>query len=152
MRVLLQRVNSASVAVDSKIVGAVGPGVLLFVGIVAADTLVQVRWMAQKIASLRIFSSLDGRSGFDRSLLDVGGGALVVSQFTLYGETKSGRRPDFYSAARPEIAEPLIESFADELVVQGVHAVAKGVFGAHMTVSLENDGPVTLLVDTPNQM
>ena len=127
-------------------VGAIGQGVLLLTGITQSDSPAVVEKMARKIAMLRIFPALDGPSGFDRALPDIGGAALVVSQFTLYGDTSGGRRPSFIQAARPEIAEPLVEYFAAQLRVQGL-VVAQGVFGADMQVSLVNDGPVTLVLD-----
>ena len=149
MRVLLQRVSAAAVRVGGEVVGEIGPGVLLLVGVTHSDGEAQAAWLARKIAGLRIFPALDGPSGFDRSLLDIGGGALVVSQFTLYGEARKGRRPDFIQAARPEIAQPLIDRFADLLAAEGVTAVARGRFRANMAVSLINDGPVTLWLEAP---
>jgi D-tyrosyl-tRNA(Tyr) deacylase len=148
MRVVLQRVTRASVRVDEQIVGAIGRGVVLLVGITHTDTREQADWLAKKIAGLRIFPALDGPSGFDRSLLDLGaeGGVLCISQFTLYGETKKGRRPDFVQAAKPEVAAPLIEYFVAQLRQQGLR-VETGVFGADMQVDLVNDGPVTLALD-----
>lgn len=148
MRIVLQRVKHASVSVDGKIVGAIERGVLLLVGVAHDDTRDAADWMAKKIAALRIFAALDGSSSFDRSLLDVGGAALVVSQFTLFGDARKGRRPDFTRAARPETAAPLIEYFCDALRTHGV-PVEQGVFGADMLVELANDGPVTLILDTP---
>lgn len=127
-------------------VGAIGQGVLLLTGITQSDSPAVVEKMARKIATLRIFPALDGPSGFDRALPDIGGAALVVSQFTLYGDTSGGRRPSFIQAARPEIAEPLVDHFAAQLRAQGL-VVAQGVFGADMQVSLVNDGPVTLVLD-----
>lgn len=147
MRVVLQRVKQAGVLVDGVVVSEIGHGVLLLAGITQADAEAQVDWMAKKIATLRIFPALDGSSGFDRSLIDVAGGALVVSQFTLYGEARKGRRPDFMRAARPEQAAPLVERFARRLHEEGVPHVAQGVFGAEMQVSLVNDGPVTLILE-----
>ncbi len=146
MRVVLQRVTQASVSVAGEKVGAIGQGVLLLTGITNDDTREVVEKMARKIVALRIFPALDGPSGFDRALLAVGGAALVVSQFTLYGDTSGGRRPSFIQAARPEIAAPLVDHFAAQLRVQGLF-VAQGVFGADMQVSLVNDGPATLLLE-----
>jgi len=146
MRVVLQRVTQASVSVAGETVGAIGQGVLLLTGITQSDSSAVVEKMARKIATLRIFPALDGPSGFDRALTDVGGAALVVSQFTLYGDASGGRRPSFIQAARPEIAEPLVDHFAAQLRAQGL-VVAQGVFGADMQVSLVNDGPVTLVLD-----
>jgi len=146
MRVVLQRVKQASVRVAGESVASIGQGVLLLTGITHDDSPAVVEKMARKIAALRIFPALDGPSGFDRSLLDVGGAALVVSQFTLYGDTSGGRRPSFVQAARPEIASPLVDHFAAQLRAQGL-TVGQGVFGADMQVSLVNDGPVTLVLD-----
>ncbi|HQX76908.1 MAG TPA: D-aminoacyl-tRNA deacylase, partial [Thermoflexales bacterium] len=111
MKVVLQRVTRAQVAVDGAVVGKIGRGVVLLVGVTHTDAREQADWLAKKIATLRVFEAEDGSSGFDRSLIDVGGAALVVSQFTLYGEARKGRRPDFVAAARPEVAAPLIEYF-----------------------------------------
>ena len=147
MRVVLQRVTRAEVMVAGESVGAIGAGVMLLTGITHTDTAAQCDWMAKKIATLRIFPALDGPSGFDRTLIDIGGGALVVSQFTLYGDTSGGRRPSFITAARPEQAAPLIEHFAQALRAQGV-SVAQGRFGAEMAVSLVNDGPTTLVLES----
>jgi len=148
MRVVLQRVRRASVSVNGQVVGAIERGVLLLVGIAHGDTPAHADWLAKKIAGLRVFPALDGGSHFDRSLLEVGGAALVVSQFTLYGDARKGRRPDFTSAARPEQAAPLVDYFCRALAAQGV-PVAQGVFGADMQVDLVNDGPVTLILDAP---
>jgi D-tyrosyl-tRNA(Tyr) deacylase len=138
----------ASVSVDGQVVGVIGQGLLLLVGIAQGDTPTQADWMARKIAGLRVFPAPDGSSHFDRSLLEIGGAALVVSQFTVYGDARKGRRPDFTDAARPEQAAPLIDYFCRALAAQGV-TVAQGVFGADMQVSLVNDGPVTLILDAP---
>jgi len=118
----------------------------LLVGVTHTDAREQADWLAKKIATLRVFEAEDGSSGFDRSLIDVGGAALVVSQFTLYGEARKGRRPDFVAAARPEVAAPLIEYFCQQLRAQDV-AIQTGVFGANMQVELVNDGPVTLILE-----
>lgn len=150
MKVVLQRVTRASVTVENKIVGKIDKGVLLLVGITHTDTHATVAAMAKKIVNLRIFPALDGPSGFDRSLLDVKGGALVVSQFTLYGDTSGGRRPGFIQAATPEVASPLVDAFADQLRHLGL-SVQKGVFGADMQVELVNDGPVTLILESVAQ-
>ncbi|MCS6773856.1 MAG: D-aminoacyl-tRNA deacylase [Thermoflexales bacterium] len=148
MRVVLQRVSSASVSVNGAVVGEIGRGVLLLVGVAVGDSPAHSEWLANKIASLRIFPAPDGSSHFDQSLLDVGGAALVVSQFTLYGQTRKGRRPEFVQAARPEIAAPLIEDFIQRLRALGV-PTQSGIFGADMKVALVNDGPVTLILDAP---
>ena len=149
MKVILQRVTQASVSVGEEIVGQIDQGVVLLVGITHTDTMAQADWLAQKIAGLRIFPALDGPSGFDRSLQEVHGAALVISQFTLYGEARKGRRPDFVLAARPEVAAPLIEHFVAQLRAQGL-TVQTGMFGAEMQVSLVNDGPVTLVLEQLN--
>jgi D-tyrosyl-tRNA(Tyr) deacylase len=146
MRVVLQRVVEARVVVDGSVTGEIDHGLLLLLGVAPDDTERQVQWMAKKLANLRIFSDAAGK--MNRSLLDCGGGALVVSQFTLYGDTKKGRRPSFNGAAPPELAEPLYQRFCEALAAQGVTPVQRGVFGAHMTVSLVNDGPVTLVIDS----
>ena len=146
MRIILQRVLQASVTVSGDVVGQIGQGVLLLVGVTHSDTAAQADWLANKIASLRIFPALEGRSGFDRSLIEVGGQVLVVSQFTLYGECAKGRRPDFIAAAKPDLASPLIEHFAATLRGLGL-VVAAGRFGADMQVALVNDGPVTLVLE-----
>lgn len=146
MRVVLQRVTSARVSVGGETVGSIRRGVLLLVGVTHADTPERADALAAKIATLRIFPDDAGRSGFDKSLLDIGGEALVVSQFTLYGDARKGRRPDFVQAARPEAAAPLIERFCQRLRSHGV-PVSTGIFGAEMQVALVNDGPVTLTLE-----
>ena len=146
MRVLLQRVTSGSVAVDGRTVGAVDHGLVLLVGVGSDDTEAHADKLADKIANLRIFNDDDGK--FNRSLLDVGGGALVVSQFTLYADARRGRRPGFTDAALPDVAAPLCDHFARRLSDLGVSHVASGVFGAHMEVRVHNDGPVTIWLDS----
>ena len=144
MRAVLQRVFEASVAVDGAVVGAAGRGLAILLGVADGDDLATAERLAGKVARLRIFENEDGR--FDRSLLDVGGEALVVSQFTLIADTRKGNRPSFTGAAPPEVAEPLYERFCQALEAEGVR-VARGVFGARMQVSLVNDGPVTIVLD-----
>ncbi len=139
MKAVVQRVARASVTPG----GSIGAGLCILLGIADGDTEADVVRTAEKVARLRIFANDDGR--FDRSLLDVGGGALVVSQFTLIADTAKGNRPSFSGAARPEVAEPLYERFAETLRSLGVE-VATGVFGAHMEVELVNDGPVTIVL------
>lgn len=131
--------------VDGKVVGAIEQGVLVLLGVARGDGPDQGAWLAQKVAQLRIFEDDDGK--MNRSLLDIDGGALVVSQFTLYGDVRKGRRPSFVGAAAPETAEPLYEAFCDALAAAGVARVERGTFGAHMDVRLLNDGPVTLVID-----
>jgi len=145
MRVVLQRVTRASVTVDGQVVGAIEGGVLLLVGFTHTDTEAEVSWMAEKIAGLRIFRDDEGR--LNRDLADSGGGVLVVSQFTLYGDTRKGRRPSFIDAARPEVAIPLYESFIAAMRARVQGPVETGEFGAMMDVALVNDGPVTLVLD-----
>ena len=149
MRVVLQRVSEASVTVAGTVTGRIGTGVLVLLGVGPEDTEADGAWMAAKIARLRIFPDDDGR--MNRSLIDVGGAALVVSQFTLYGDCRKGRRPSFVAAAPPEIAEPLYAGFLKQLQGCGVVEVQAGVFGAMMDVALHNDGPVTLVIDGPPQ-
>ena len=145
MRAVVQRVSRASVTVDGDVVGAIERGFVILLGVTHADGEEQARWLANKVAGLRIFEDDEGK--MNRSLLDVGGSALVVSQFTLYGDCRKGRRPSFTGAAHPEVAEPLCERFADLLREAGVTRVESGVFGAHMMVEIHNDGPVTLVID-----
>ncbi len=144
MRVVLQRVREASVSVEGRVVGSIGAGFVVLVGFTAGDGADQVAWMAEKVVGLRVFSDDDGK--MNRSLAEIGGSVLVVSQFTLYGDTSRGRRPSFIGAAPPELAEPLYARFADALRGRGVPAET-GVFGAVMDVALVNDGPVTLILE-----
>ncbi len=146
MRILLQRVSRGSVSVAGEIVGEVGLGYVLLVGGGEGDTQADADKLAEKVVNLRLFSDEAGK--FDRSLLDVGGGALVVSQFTLYGDASKGRRPSFVKAARPGGAEPLCDYFASKLKSLGVGVVTTGRFGASMRVELVNEGPVTLMLDS----
>lgn len=147
MRAVIQRVQQASVVVDGERVGAVDAGFLVLLGVTHGDGEADARWLAAKLAGLRVFPDDDGK--MNRSLLDVGGGALVVSQFTLFGDCRKGRRPSFVKAADPAVAEPLVERFCALLRAEGVGRVETGRFGAHMEVSLLNDGPVTLVIDSP---
>jgi D-tyrosyl-tRNA(Tyr) deacylase len=144
MRVLLQRVSEASVSVDGEVVGAIGQGFVALVGVGHADGEEQARWLANKVAGLRVFEDAEGK--FNLSLADVGGSVLVVSQFTLYADARKGRRPSFVDAAPPEIAQPLVDRFADLLRGEGV-PVEEGVFGAMMLVEIHNDGPVTIWLE-----
>jgi D-tyrosyl-tRNA(Tyr) deacylase len=146
VRVVAQRVTRACVQVDGRTVGEIDQGLLLLIGAGVGDSESQAQWLAEKCAQLRIFEDEQGR--FDRSLVDVGGSALVVSQFTLYGDCRKGRRPSFSDALGPEAAEPLVDLFVESLRAQGVR-VETGVFGAKMKVELINDGPVTLLLEHP---
>ena len=145
MRALLQRVSHASVTVDGKVVGQIGQGLLVLLGVGQGDSEVQVKALADKIVYLRIFGDDEGK--MNRSLLDIGGEVLVVSQFTLYADTRRGRRPSFTDAAPPSVAEPLVERFKDAIAAYGL-TVADGIFGAYMQVELLNDGPVTIWLDS----
>jgi len=145
MRVLLQRVSHASVTVDEQVVGQIGQGLLVLLGVGQNDNEGQVKTLADKIVYLRIFGDEEGK--MNRSLLDIGGEVLVISQFTLYADTRKGRRPSFTDAAPPAIAEPLVELFQAAIAAYGLK-VAGGVFGAHMGVELLNDGPVTIWLDS----
>ena len=145
MRVVLQRVSRAAVRVDGTIVGEIGPGLLALVGVADGDDAATIDRVAAKVVGLRIFSDSEGR--FNESVADVGGAVLVVSQFTLISDVRKGRRPSFTAAARPELAEPLVARFAQQLEQSGV-PVAQGVFGAMMQVELVNDGPFTVVIDS----
>ena len=145
MRCVLQRVARARVTVDGAEVGAIERGLLLYVGVADGDQDEDARWLADKVAELRIFSDDEGR--MNRSVIDTHGAALVVSQFTLLADTKKGRRPSFFDAAPPEVAEPLVEAVASRLREHGIE-VASGRFAAHMQVDAVNDGPVTLVLDS----
>jgi D-aminoacyl-tRNA deacylase len=145
VRAVVQRVRQASVGVDGDVVAEIGPGVVVLLGVARGDTAADADRLAGKIAKLRIFENDEGR--FDRSLLDVVGEALVVSQFTLIADTRKGNRPSFTDAADPELAEPLYDHLCAFLEEAGVR-VSRGVFGARMQVSLVNDGPVTIVLDT----
>ncbi len=144
MRVLLQRVSEASVTVNDNLVSSIGPGLLLLVGVREGDGEPEAQWLANKIAGLRVFE--DEEDKLNLSIQDVGGEILSVSQFTLYGDTRKGKRPSFSHAAHPSLAEPLCAQFADMLRKQGI-TVREGVFGAMMKIALINDGPVTLMLE-----
>jgi D-tyrosyl-tRNA(Tyr) deacylase len=148
MRAVAQRVRSARVTVEGEETGTIGPGLLVYLGVTHDDTIEEARWLARKLAELRVFEDEAGR--FERSLLDTGGAVLIVSQFTLYADTRRGRRPSFTDAARPEVAAPLVEAVMTELATLGV-PVAGGRFGAHMLVESVNDGPVTILLDSADR-
>ena len=147
MRALVQRVTRARVTVEGHVTGAIERGLLVLLGATHADGEGEADWLARKVAGLRVFEDEGGRMNLD--LAAVGGRALVVPQFTLYGDTRRGRRPDFFAAARPEQAEPLFERFCTTLAGGGL-AVERGVFRAHMAVELVNDGPVSLMIETPS--
>lgn len=145
MRVILQRSKQASVTVDGQVTGAIDKGYVLLVGITHSDTEEDVAYVAKKIADLRIWEDEDGK--MNRSILEVGGAILSISQFTLYADTRKGKRPSFIEAARPEQAEPLWQAFNKQLTTYGLH-VETGIFGAMMDVALVNDGPVTITVES----
>ena len=145
MRVVLQRVSRAAVRVDGETVGEIGPGLLALVGVADGDDAATIDRVAAKVVGLRIFSDSEGR--FNESVAEIGGAVLVVSQFTLISDVRKGRRPSFTAAARPELAEPLVARFAQQLEQSGV-PVAQGVFGAMMQVELVNDGPFTVVIDS----
>ena len=145
MRAVVQRVSEADVTVNGKQTGKVGAGLCVLLGVGAEDTERDAEWLADKIVNLRIFEDEDGK--MNRSLLEVGGGALVVSQFTLYGDCRKGRRPSFIEAASAEEGNRLYEYFVEQVKKHGVET-ACGVFQTHMTVKIVNDGPVTLILDT----
>ena len=144
MRTLIQRVKSGKVTVDNRTVAEIGPGLVILLGIGQKDNEEQARILTEKIATLRVFEDNEGK--FNMSILDKEGAAIVVSQFTLYADTRKGRRPSFTDAAAPELAEPLVEKFAELLRLQGI-PTQTGVFGAHMLVEIENDGPVTIWLE-----
>ncbi len=146
MRAVVQRVREASVSVDDEAVGAIGVGLVIFVGVTHDDTEEDAQYLASKIATLRIFEDAAGK--FNLSALDIGASALLVSQFTLYADSRRGRRPDFIAAARPEVAEPLIERLVALLRQQGLR-VETGQFQAKMLVKIHNDGPVTIILESP---
>lgn len=145
MRAVVQRVQKAAVTVDGKVVGAIGPGLVILLGVKNGDTEADARFLAEKCLHLRIFADDAGK--FNRSLLEVQGELLAISQFTLYGDARKGRRPSFIDAAPPLISEPLYEKFVSYLKESGLQ-VATGVFGAMMVVEIHNDGPVTIILES----
>jgi len=145
MRAVLQRVSRARVLVEGEVVGAIGPGLLVLLGVAPDDTPADVTWLADKVVGLRIFADAEGK--MNRSVAEIGGSVLIVSQFTLYGDCRKGRRPSFIGAAPPEIAVPLYEAFVEAVRALGV-PTAIGRFGAMMEVELVNAGPVTLILDS----
>lgn len=151
MRAVIQRVNSAAVLVDGSEVGAIGPGLAILVGITHKDGPPDVAYLAEKVLNMRLFPPLDEASGFDRSALEVPADILLVSQFTLYASTRKGRRPGFTDAAPGDIASPLFDEVIAQFQKSGLK-IATGVFGAHMHVRLENDGPVTIVLDTEERL
>lgn len=146
MRVVIQRVSSASVTIAGRVTGQIDHGLMVLAGIEAADTAADGEWLAQKITKLRVFADEDGQ--MNQSVTDIGGGILLVSQFTLHASTQKGTRPSFNAAARPEHARPLYEEFIRQLGAALGRPVQTGEFGAYMDVALVNDGPVTLIIDS----
>jgi D-tyrosyl-tRNA(Tyr) deacylase len=149
MRAVVQRVSSADVAISGETVAAIGPGLLVLLGIADGDGPEDIAWLAPKIAGLRVFP--DSAGLMNLALTDTGGSAIVVSQFTLHASTRKGKRPSFLGAARPEVSEPLYRAFCTALEGELGKPVGRGRFGADMQVTLVNDGPVTLLIDTKNR-
>ncbi len=150
MRVILQRVKHGRVTVGDETTGEIEQGFVILVGITQQDTPAQAEFLAKKTAHLRVFEDDDGK--MNRSLLDVGGGALVVSQFTLYADSRKGRRPSYINAAPPDHAEPLVAYYAEQLHKNGIGRVEQGRFGANMQVDILNDGPVTIILDSDELM
>lgn len=149
MKTIIQRVNSANVIIDDKSKSAISKGLLILLGIEESDTNEDIKWITAKIARLRIFNDENGIMNL--SVLDINGEILVISQFTLHASTKKGNRPSYIKAARPEIAIPLYEDFIRKLSAESGREVKTGTFGAYMKVQLENDGPVTIIIDTKNR-
>lgn len=149
MRVVIQRVSEASVKIDGKVNGAIGKGLLVLVGVESGDTMEELQWLVRKIIQMRIFTDSEGK--MNASLEDVDGNLLVISQFTLHASTKKGNRPGFSRAASPDEAIPLYEAFIRECETVTGKKVETGIFGADMKVSLVNDGPVTITMDTRNK-
>jgi D-tyrosyl-tRNA(Tyr) deacylase len=146
MRAVIQRVSQASVTIDNTKVAEIGPGLLVFLGIIDSDTSEDILWLSNKLTNLRIFNDADGV--MNTSLKDSQGAAIVVSQFTLYAQTKKGNRPSYIKAAKPEVAKPLYEQFVRQFETDLVQTVQTGEFGADMKVALINDGPVTIIIDS----
>ncbi len=149
MRAVIQRVSEASVTVNDKTVASIQNGLLILLGVALDDTIEDIQWLSGKISRLRIFE--DETGVMNKSILDSGGDAIVVSQFTLHASTKKGNRPSYIKAAKPEIAIPLYEQFVEQLEKELDKSVGTGVFGADMKVALLNDGPVTICIDTKNK-
>ena len=149
MRVVIQRVAKAGVTINGKTNGAIGKGLLIFLGIEDADTDEDIRWMSNKIINLRIFN--DDSGVMNRSVLETGGEILLISQFTLHASTKKGNRPSYIKASKPDVAIPLYEKMIEQLTQDLGKEIAKGIFGADMQVELLNDGPVTIIIDSKNK-
>lgn len=146
MKVVLQRVSASSVSIDDEIVGQIGRGINLLVGVAATDTDAEIAWLVNKCLNLRIFPASETESKWDKSVLEIAGEILVVSQFTLYGDCRKGRRPSFSQSASPDLAKPIYDRFVAKIKESGL-TVATGKFGAMMDVAIENDGPVTLILE-----
>ena len=146
MRIILQRVRRGSVTVEERVTGAIEQGFVALVGVTHGDTRAEAELLARKTANLRVFEDEQGK--MNRSALEVGGGVLVISQFTLYADVRKGRRPSFIDAAPPETAAPLVDYYAERLRAEGITRVEHGVFGAMMLVEIYNDGPVTIILDS----
>ncbi|UJH68232.1 D-aminoacyl-tRNA deacylase [Allomuricauda sp. SCSIO 65647] len=149
MRAVIQRVSKASVTVDGKVISNIGNGLLILLGVEETDTEKDIEWLSKKIVNLRIFN--DGQGVMNLSLFDIGGEAIVVSQFTLHAQTKKGNRPSYIKAAKPEVAIPMYDKFVAQMKIDLGKDVGTGIFGADMKVALLNDGPVTIIVDTKNK-
>ena len=149
MRAVIQRVSEASVTVEGEIISEIGLGLLILLGIEEEDTNDDIQWLSGKISRLRIFGDENGM--MNKSIIDIDGEVIVVSQFTLYASTKKGNRPSFIRAAKPESAMPLYEGFVQRLSLELDKKIGTGIFGADMKVALENDGPVTITIDTKNK-
>ena len=149
MKAVIQRVSHASVTVEGSVISKMGQGLLILIGISPSDTLTDIQWLSNKIVNLRIFN--DDQQIMNRSLIDVDGEAIVVSQFTLLANTKKGNRPSYINAAAPDIAIPLYENFIEEFEKLLQKKVGTGIFGADMKIGLQNDGPVTIVIDTQNK-
>ena len=149
MKAVIQRVSSASVTIDNLISAEIQSGLLVFVGIEAADSQEDIQWLSGKIANLRIFA--DENEVMNKSVKDIDGEILIVSQFTLHASTKKGNRPSYIHAAKPEISIPLYEAFLNQMKIDMEKPIQSGTFGADMKVALINDGPVTILIDTKNK-
>lgn len=149
MRTVIQRVANARVTVEGKVISSIGQGLLLLLGIVAEDTEEDIDWLVKKVLNLRIFNDESGV--MNKSILDIDGESIVVSQFTLHASTKKGNRPSYIKAAKPETAIPLYEKFVHKLELEIGKKVGTGIFGADMKVDLLNDGPVTIIIDTKNK-
>lgn len=149
MRVVIQRVSQANISVDQKIVGQIDKGLMILLGIEEEDNPTDIDWLCNKINALRVFNDPDGKMNL--SIQDVDGHFLVISQFTLYASTKKGNRPSYLKSAKPEISEPLYQQFVKKLEAISATEVERGIFGADMKVSLVNDGPVTIIIDSKNK-